>query len=80
MVFGLLLVDNNLYSISDDRTLQVWDLTTMERLDEAYGHATRPLTVCHGPQGSVITGGQVRFSYDCTDSYHDCHPKPLCEM
>uniref|UniRef100_A0A0N5AW98 tRNA (34-2'-O)-methyltransferase regulator WDR6 n=1 Tax=Syphacia muris TaxID=451379 RepID=A0A0N5AW98_9BILA len=61
MIFGLCLTDKNLFSISDDRKLVMWDIENYVLVDHVYGHSTRPFAVCQGTNGIVITG--------CKDSY-----------
>lgn len=58
MIFGLLLKNDCLFTISDDRSLSMWCLREKRQLDSAYGHAARPFTVVDGPHNSVITSGQ----------------------
>ncbi|CAG9537380.1 unnamed protein product [Cercopithifilaria johnstoni] len=58
MIFGLLIKCNFLFSISDDRSLHMWSLHNARHLHECYGHSTRPLSICGGPQNVVFTGGQ----------------------
>ncbi|VDN56742.1 unnamed protein product [Dracunculus medinensis] len=59
MIFGLVLRNNHLFSISDDRSLRIWCLRKNLHLDCAYGHSSRPFAICTGPSNSIITGSQV---------------------
>uniref|UniRef100_A0A915PMQ4 tRNA (34-2'-O)-methyltransferase regulator WDR6 n=1 Tax=Setaria digitata TaxID=48799 RepID=A0A915PMQ4_9BILA len=58
MIFGLLIKFNFLFSISDDRSLHMWELDNARHLDECYGHPTRPFSICDGPENILFTGGQ----------------------
>ncbi|KAL3990826.1 hypothetical protein ACH3XW_33380 [Acanthocheilonema viteae] len=58
MIFGLLIKCNLLFSISDDRSLNMWSLDSACHLDECCGHSTRPFSICDGPRNVVFTGGQ----------------------
>ncbi|KHN85421.1 WD repeat-containing protein 6 [Toxocara canis] len=58
MIFGLLLRDNHLFSISDDRSLRMWSMKSFTQLDEAYGHFARPFAICDATEGAIITAGQ----------------------
>ncbi|CAD5228236.1 unnamed protein product [Bursaphelenchus okinawaensis] len=57
MIFGLTLTTTHLYSISDDRTLTVWDRYTGEMLSQGYGHSARPLSITVASDSRIFTGG-----------------------
>ncbi|VDN07505.1 unnamed protein product [Thelazia callipaeda] len=58
MIFGLLVKGELLLSISDDRSLHLWDLKNAKHIDKRFGHPTRPFTICDGPRNLIFTGGQ----------------------
>ncbi|CAD5234990.1 unnamed protein product [Bursaphelenchus xylophilus] len=56
MIFGIYLHDHHLYSISDDRSLTVWN-TDGEVISKGYGHSARPLALTVSSDGRIFTGG-----------------------
>ena len=59
MIFGLILRGDFLFSISDDRSLRMWCMSSYCQLDEAFVHAARPFAICEGTSDTVLTAGQV---------------------
>uniref|UniRef100_A0A1I7XVP1 WD_REPEATS_REGION domain-containing protein n=1 Tax=Heterorhabditis bacteriophora TaxID=37862 RepID=A0A1I7XVP1_HETBA len=69
MIFGLMLSDDKLFSISDDRSLRVWNAFGIEDIQDGeivkdftelscvYGHCARPFAICRDDGGALYTGG-----------------------
>ena len=59
VIFDIKLTDKRLYSVSDDRTLIIWDRFTGGIVRRLYGHKARVLKVCLMPEcGGVVSIGE----------------------
>ncbi|KAI6209443.1 hypothetical protein M3Y96_00222000 [Aphelenchoides besseyi] len=57
MTFGLAEENDMIYSISDDRSLRVWDVKTQEQAAVDFGHNGRPLAIIVTDEYEVLTAG-----------------------
>ncbi|RCN31096.1 hypothetical protein ANCCAN_23129 [Ancylostoma caninum] len=74
MLFDMCRYENRLYCVADDRSLSVYDCSSLissdkkekgsddeislKKLAQEYGHACRPFAVCADENGKIYTGGQ----------------------
>ncbi|KAL6724578.1 hypothetical protein Aduo_019456 [Ancylostoma duodenale] len=80
MIFDMCRFESRLFCVADDRSLSVYDCTSListdkrdsddemslVKLAQEYGHASRPYAVCTDENGKIYTGGQdaVLFQWE----------------
>ncbi|KAI6205349.1 hypothetical protein M3Y94_00782100 [Aphelenchoides besseyi] len=57
MIFGLAEENDLVYSISDDRSLRVWNVKTREQAAFGFGHNGRPLAIIVSNEFGILTAG-----------------------
>ncbi len=61
MVFGMRMTDRHVFSISDDRSLRVWNTFDGRELASGFGHSARPLVIELSGERSIYTGGSDKL-------------------